>query len=932
MKTMLCLFLFLVGTAFPLKSQLKESDPLPVDPAITVGRLPNGMRYYIKRNVKPEKRIELRLAVKAGSVLEDEDQQGLAHFVEHMAFNGTKNFPKQDLIDFVEKTGVRFGPHLNAYTSFDQTVYMLQVPSDSEATVKKAFQIFEDWAHNISFDDGEIDKERGVLVEEWRLGRGAQERIQNKHNPVIFYKSKYAERLPIGKKEVLDTCSHESLRRFYKEWYRPDLMAFVVVGDIDKALAEALIKEHFSGLTNPAAERPREEYTLPDHTQTLVSIATDAEMPAANVTVLIKRGEEKEKVLGDYRKSIAGHLYDGMLNMRLAERLQKPNPPFVYGYTGSQNFIGGKDAYIMVAVVKEDAILSGLKAIATEAFRVKQHGFTENELDRVKRSMLRSMEQAYNEREKTESGNYANEFVRNFIDDEPIPGIAFEYEMYKQFIPEITLAEVNKLADERIRPDNRVITVSAPKKEGVVLPDSSVLAAVLDSVSREQIAAYVDTAGTKPLMAQLPKPGKVVKEKKYPKTGVTEWTLSNGARVVLKPTDFKNDEILFSAQSFGGTSLVDSARYMSASNAAGLVRLGGLGAFDAVTLQKMLAGKIAGVSPFFNELQEGLSGSMAPRDAETFFQLLYLTFTAPRKDTSAFTAYVSRVRASIASRSASPEAAFSDTISMVTSGYNYRYRPVSDALIDEMNLDKAYAFYKDRFADASDFTFVFVGAFDLKQMRAWVERYIASLPSIRRKETWKDVGVRFPAGMTEREVRRGIEPKSTVRLMYEGPFEWTTQNRFDFQMLMEVMRIKLREQMREEKGGVYGVSVGGATWKYPRARYQVSISWGCAPERVDELIGVVNTQIDSLKNFPVKQDYVLKVKETQIREREVNLKENNFWLGALGGQYYYEMSPEQILERIKLIEALTAADIQKAARTYFTNENTARFVLNPEKR
>ncbi|HLP14609.1 MAG TPA: insulinase family protein, partial [Bacteroidota bacterium] len=661
------------------------------------------------------------------------------------------------------------------------------------------------------------------------------------------------------------------------------------------------------------------------------SIATDAEMPVANVTVLFERNEQKERLVSEYRKSIAGRLYDAMLNIRLSERLQKPNPPFVYGYAGSQNFIGGKDAYVVAAVVKENEILSGLEAIAGEAFRVQQHGFTAGELDRVKKMTLSSMEQAYNEREKTESGNYADEFVRNFIDEEPIPGIAYEYDLHKQFIPQITLNEVNRLSDERILPGNRVITLSAPKKEGVTLPDSVALIAALQKVSEEKTAAYVDSASSKPLLASLPKPGKVVKEKKYPKTGVTEWKLSNGARVVLKPTDFKNDEILFTANSFGGTSLVKNADYISASSAAGVVRLGGLNSFDAVTLQKMLAGKIANVAPYFNELQEGVSGSMTPRDAETFFQLLYMTFTEPRKDTSAFSAYVSRVRASIANRNADPDAAFSDTVSVVSSDYHFRARPISNKLIDELDLNKAFAFYKDRFADASDFTFFFVGNFELPQMKSWVEKYIASLPSINRKETWKDVGERFPVGKTEREVRRGIEPKSSVRLMYSGPFDWSTKNRFDFQMLMEVMRIKLREQMREEKGGVYGVGVGGSTWKYPMKQYQISIGWGCAPDRVEELIGVVNQQIDSLKNYPVREDYVQKVKETQIRDREVNLKENSFWLGALNGQYYYEMSPELILDRINLINGFKASDVQLAAKIYFGHPSTAKFVMNPEK-
>jgi len=932
MKSILCfLFLVLFGS-FPLDAQMKVSDALPVDPAITVGKLPNGMTYYIKKNAKPENRVELRLAVKAGSVLEDDDQQGLAHFVEHMAFNGTKNFPKQNLVDFLEKTGVRFGADVNAYTGFDETVYMLQVPTDSVQILKKAFQVFGDWAGAISFDSVEIDKERGVIVEEWRLGKGAGERVRNKQYPVLLYNSKYAVRLPIGKKDVLDTFKHDELRRFYKQWYRPDLMAFVAVGDIDKAQIEALIMEHFSGLTNPPNARTREVFTLPDHKQTLVSAVTDAELPGASVTVYFKSDERREKNVGDYRLSVAGRLFDAMLNARIAERMQKPNPPFIYGFTGKQNFIGGKDAYILMAAVKENSITAGLEAIASEAFRVQQHGFTEGELDRVKKEGLRSMEKAFNERTKTESGNYANEFVRNFLKEEPIPGIAFEYELYKQFVPGITLAEVNALAPERIRHDNRIITVAAPKKEGVVLPSDSTLLSILDNVSREKTVAYVDSVSTKPLLAVMPKPGKVVKEKVFKKIGATEWTLSNGARVVVKPTEFKNDEILFSASSFGGTSLASDDAYTSASSAAGIVGLGGLGSFDAVSLRKLLAGKIANVSPYFSGIQEGFNGSTTPRDVETFFQLLYLNFTEPRKDTSAVAAYLSRMRASIASRSASPDAAFGDTIQTVTTGYHFRSRPISNAIIDEMDVDKAFAFYKDRLADASDFTFFFVGNFDLKQMKTWVEKYVASLPATHRKETWKDVGMRFPQGVTEREVKRGIEQKSSVQLMFEGPFAWTPKNRFDFQMLIEVLRIKLREQMREEKGGVYGVGVNGSTVKYPDLRYRVTVSWGCAPDRVDELIGVVNTQIDSLKNVPVKGDYIVKVKETQNREREVRLKENNFWLSSISAQYYFKQDPEEFLDRTKLVDALTAADVQRAAQAYFTRRTTAKFVLNPEKK
>ena len=910
----------------------KPGDLLTIDPAITYGKFDNGLTYYIKVNKKPEKRAELRLAVKTGSVMEDDDQLGLAHFCEHMAFNGTKSFPRNEIINLLEKEGVRLGPDVNAYTSFDQTVYMLQIPTDSAALIEKAFRILEEWASAVTYDEKEIDKERGVVIEEWRLGRGASMRVLDKHLPKLLYNSQYAKRFVIGKKEVLEKAPYETLRRFYRDWYRPELMAVAVVGDFDKSTMEKLIKDHFSKLTNKMPARERTKYTLPDHAETLVSVATDKELPGASVQMYFKRTARVEKTAGDYRESMIGQLYDGMFNNRLQERMQKPNPPFIYGMGMDTRWLSNAQTYLLMAQVKENSILDGLEYLLTEANRVRQFGFTASELERQKAEQLRSYESMNKERDKTESRNYADEFIRNFLQDELIPGIEVEYNLNKQFLPGVTLEEVNKLAELRMKPGNQVIAVSAPEKEGVKIPAETDILAVLKNVQTKKLEAYVDNVSTKPLIATPPKPGKVVSERKIESLGVTEWKLSNGAVAVLKPTDFKNDEILFSAYSNGGTSLASDPDYMSASIASQLVNMCGVGDFDAVALTKMNAGKVVSVSPMVSSLSEGFSGNASPKDLETLFQLTYLYATAPRRDTSAYGAFMARVKASLQNMAASPEKAFQDTIGVTMAQYHYRARPVTPKLVEEVNLDRALSFYKDRYADASDFIFFFVGSFELDKIKPLVEQYLASLPSLNRKETWRDVGVFYPKGVINKEVYRGVEPKSSIMIQFTGPFEWSQQNRYDFSSLLELVNIKLREVVREEKSGTYGIRASGAPSLYPRKEYSVSVSWGCDPARVDELVKIVMQQLDSLKIRKIDQVYIDKVKEIQRRNQEVSKKENRFWLSQFRAYYANGEDPEKILMYDKFIDNLSTDAIQSAAKTYFDTKNVVKVVLLPEKK
>jgi zinc protease len=909
---------------------LDLSSRLPVDSAVTLGTLSNGLRYYIRENPEPQARAELRLVVKAGSVLEDDDQQGLAHFVEHMAFNGTEHFEKQELVDYLEGIGMRFGPELNAYTSFDETVYMLTVPTDSAELVATAFQILEDWAHGQVFDHEEIDKERGVILEEWRQGRGAGARIRDQQFPVLFQGSRYAERLPIGKPEIVESFDYATLERFYHDWYRPDLMAVIAVGDFEKATIEELIRQHFAGVPMPDSPRQRPTYPVPEHEETLLSIATDPEATYNSVAVYWKLPAREEGTLGAYRQSIVEALYNRMLNFRLFELAQQADPPFIGAGSSEGRLIGPEEAYVLAAGVRENGHERALETLLTEAQRVERYGFTETELEREKRESLRFLQQAYDERAKTESSRYAAEYARAFLYDEPIPGIAYEYEMHQRLLPGIELAEVNRLAREWITDRNRVILVDGPEKEGVELPSEADLLAAFAAVDSAGIEAYVDAATEAPLVPNIPAPAEITRIEEIEDLGIQRWTLANGVRVILKPTDFKDDEILFSAWSPGGSSLAADSEYVAATTASTVIGFSGVGEFSLIDLQKKLSGKAVRVSPSIGSLFEAIGGNASPSDVETMFQLIYLYFTAPRRDSAAYESIKSRMQAFLANRNADPGSAFYDTLSVTLAQHHFRSRPPTTELYDEMDLDVSYEFYRDRFADAGDFVFVFVGNFEPDSLKPLVQTYLGGLPSTGRHETWRDEGIRYPTGIIEKTVYKGIEPKSQTRIVFTGPFEWTRENRYAIRALGDVLRIRLREVLREDMGGTYGVSVGGSGSRDPVPDYRFNIGFGTAPERLEELVDAVFLQIDSLQTVGPSQEDIDKVKEQQRREYETELRENNFWLGQLVAAEHYGLDPRNIITYGEMIDGLTAEMVKEAARRYLHTDNYVRVSLYPE--
>ena len=913
-------------------SRASLATPLPTDPKVRIGTLPNGIRYYIRQNAKPEKRAELRLVVNAGSILENDNQLGLAHFVEHTAFNGTTHFAKNDLVKYLQSIGVRFGADLNAYTGFDETVYILPIPTDTARIVDQAFTILEDWAHGQVFDSTEVANERGVVREEWRLGKGAGDRMLHQWLPIALRGSKYAERLPIGNEQSIMSATPARLRAFYKTWYRPDLQAVIAVGDFDPAQIEAEIRKHFASIPRAVNAPKRPQFTVPSNKEPLIAIASDHEATGSDVDLMFKLPVEKTRTVADYRRDLTERLYLAMLNNRLEEISQKPDAPFLGADASKGSFVGrATDAFTLAANVKDGGIARGLEALLTEAKRVDEFGFLQSELDRAKENMLRGYERAYAERDKTQSAAFAQEYIDNYLTGEPIPGIDYEYKLAKRLVPTITLGELNKLASGWITDTNRVIIAQSPQKDSVKIPTRAELLAVFDRAAREPVKAYTETVSSAALLAHEPQPGRIVSGRTIPNVGVAEWTLSNGARVLVKPTDFKADEVLFGASSPGGTSLAPDSTFMSAALASQIVSLSGLGQFNLVDLGKKLAGKVASVSPAIAGTSEGLNGRASPKDLETLFQLIYLSFTAPRLDTAAYEAFKNQVGPFLANRGSDPDQVFSDTVSWTMSQHNFRARPITASTFAEVNPDSALAFYRNRFSDASDFTFAFVGNIDTVALKPLVERYLASLPATHRSETFRDNGGAPPTGVVEKVVHKGVEPKANTVIEFTGACRYEPDTRFEMRALVELFQIKLTETLREQLGGTYSPSVGGSCARTPRQQYSLIVQFNSAPENVDTLSKSVFALIDSLKaNGPSAAD-VQKVKEELTRSREVEVKQNGYWLVNLLARAEAGEDIGGLLDAYDaMVRNLTGAQIQDAAKTFFNESNYARFVLLPE--
>lgn len=916
--------------AVPAPAQtIALNQPVPVDPRITIGYLPNGLRYYVRANARPTQRAELRLVVNVGSVVEDDDQLGVAHVIEHLAFDGSEHFAKQDLIQFMESIGMRLGPGVNANTGFDETVYQLHVPTDTPEALQKAFLFFADIAHGLSFDPDAVDKERGVITEEWRQGRGAAARMQDEQMPILLKGSRYAQRSPIGTRESIEKFTPAALKRFYHDWYRPDLMAVIAVGDFNKADVERMIRQQFSQIPASPERRPRPEFDVPDHPDTLFAVATDPEATMTTVGIYNMLPLRDQTTVGEYRQGQVERLYAGMLNARLAELSLKPDPPFLRAGTDRGIFVKTKEAASLMALVREDGVLPGLSALVTESIRAAKYGFSASELDRERREVLRGYESAFDERNKEESADLAAEFIRAFTQKEPTPGMTYEYGLVQRFLPEITLEEVNKVARDWTS-GSRVVLVNAPKKTGLKIPDATQLAAALKTASEREVKPYQDVASTQPLMAQLPTPGTVLSSTTKGRFGLTEWVLSNGAKVVLLPTTFKQDEVVFRATSPGGSSLASDKDYVAAITAAQVIGAGGLGPFNVIQLRNALAGKAVSVTPFIHDTDEGIGGGGSVKDLETMFQLIYLTFTQPRADPAAFAATTSQMKAMLANQQASPEWLFQTTLGTALAQNHFRARPMTPQMVDEMDLQRSYAFYKDRFADASDFTFVFTGSFDYPTIRPLVERYLASLPSLNRHETWKNEGIVPPAGVVEKVVRKGIEPKSEAAVVFNGPVQFDSTHEVTLDGLAIVLEGRLRRSLREALRGTYGVEVSANATKIPEPRYSVTVDFGCDPDRTQELLTTAFREIERLRTEGPTEIEAADAREALMVEHQTDLAENSRLAGKIAERYELGQDVMEFFNLPDEFQKLNVAVLRDAAKKYLDPAHYVKVTLFPE--
>ena len=912
------------------------SQQMPVDPEVALGTLPNGLRYYVRANGKPARRAELRLVVKAGSVLEDDDQLGLAHFVEHMEFEGTRRFPGKGVVDFLASLGVGLGPDANAVTSYDDTQYKLRVPTDVPGVLDRALLVLEDWAQGASFDENAIEHERSIVLSEWRMRLGAGERTQDRIRGVQLEGSRYAVRSPIGKPDIIARAQRQQLLRFYRDWYRPNLMAVIVVGDIDRNAVVRMVRERFSSLTNPSPERQRPTFGVPDHASTRYTIVTDKEATATAVAVSNLRPARNQGSVGGYRDIMIDQLFGNMLDARLDELVQREKAPFLRASANRRLFPmpRTKDEAILQALVAPDGVTRGLDALLTELQRVARFGFTATELDRAKHAMMLGYERVVTQSPDRESTSRADEYTRNFLQDEALPTIWQELAFHRRFVPGITLAEINALTKDWFPDQNQLVIVAGPDAAGVVLPNQAQLAAVVKTASAKRLEPYVDVSGDKALMDTPPTRGTIVKSTSRDRAGVTEWTLSNGATVVIKPTRLKEDQILFRASAPGGTSLASDADFIPARVADDVVPAGGVGAFSSVMLDRLLVGKAVGVRPFIGEIVHGMSGGSTPQDLETMFQLIYLRFTQPRADPAAFAAMASQARGLLANQMASPDVVFNQAIASALSRDHPRRQPETPATVDKWDLTKSMAFYKARFEDASNFTFVFVGSFTPEAIRPLVETYLASLPANKTHETWRDLNVVPPAGVVDKTIQKGIAPKSEVAIIFAGAFDYDDAHILALRAVTMLLQSRLFDTIRQQLGGTYSVAVTPDTDRFPRPEYSVRINWTCDPTQTATLVKRVFDEIENVKQTPLSPGQVARIREIMQRDFERASQDNGYLLNEIARRYEDGDGSDvaAVVDLPKRIAALTGAEIHQAAVAYLNIDNYVKVTLMPERK
>jgi len=921
--------------AFTVSLSAQQAPPVPIDPKIRYGKLDNGLTYYIRNNNLPKDRAEFFIAQNVGAILENDNQNGLAHFLEHMCFNGTKNYPDKGIINYFEKIGVKFGANINAYTSLDETVYNLSdVPTTRETIIDSALLVLHDWSGFVTLLDKEIDSERGVIREEWRTGAGAERRMWKESNKLKYPESQYAKRDVIGDTAVINNFTYKTLRDYYEKWYRPDQQAILVVGDVDVDKVEAKIKTLFADIPKKINPAERIIYQINDNTEPIIALVKDPEAKMTRIELEYKHDKIPAEVklsMQGYVIGIVNSLISSMMGNRFEEITQQADAPFVGGYAYYGELVKSKDAFQLLAVPKEGNEMAGLKALLLEGEKIKRFGFTNSELERAKTDLLKGIEKAYNERNNQKNNDLTSEYVRHFLDNEVIPGIEWEYQTLQMILPKMNADMVNQVAKSYVTDNNLIVSFMSPDKASVIIPSKPEILAAIADAKKAELTAKAEENMNRTLINKAPKAGKVKKTSKNEVFGTTEWTLSNGVKVIIKPTTFKKDEIMLSAYSQGGSSMIkDIADLPSATLATSIVDNNGLGEYSQIELGKVLTGKIANVSPIIGTYEEGFDGSSSVSDFETMLQLVYLNFTAPRKDDNSYKALLNMYRASLANSASDPRKAFSDTVSTMISNKNARTVLMNLQTLDLINQDKALAIFKERFANPADFTFVFTGNIDpadAKTAKA-ICTYLGGLKSKKIIEKYTDNNVRKPKGEVKNYFTKEMKiNKASNLIVYNASLPFNMTNRTVLTAIGSILNIRYLESIREKEGGSYGVGVRGSMNNTPIDEATIMMQFDTDPEKQAKLLGIIHSEVQEIvANGPRVED-LQKVKENMLKKFNEDLAENAWWENAI--LRYYQDKINLVTDYKKAVEALTPELIQKTLKNITDQNNVLEVVMKP---
>ncbi len=934
-KIILSLSLALVA----LTAAAQQPNPLPIDSAVRVGRLDNGLTYYIRHNELPKERCEFHIAQAVGAILEEDNQNGLAHFLEHMAFNGTEHFPGKGIIKYFESVGVNFGGNINAYTSLDETVYRLSdVPTTREGIIDSALLVMHDWACGLLLQEDEIDAERGVIREEWRTGMTAARRTWKEMNKLMYPGSQYAKRDVIGDTAVINNFEYDALRAYYKKWYGPDNQAIIVVGDIDVDQIEAKIKALWADVPARANRGERPIYEINDNAEPIVAIVKDKETQATRIRIDFKKNKLPAQFQGTdmaYMMDLANDLVCTMLNNRFEELFMNPAASFVGAASAYMEVVKSKDAFIGLYVAKTGQEQQAYADLLYQLEKMRRYGFTDSELERAKTSMLANYEKAYNERNSVRNRNHAEACIRHYLDGAPLPGTAWKYDFVKQVLPLLPIEQINQVAQAYITPENVIISIEAPEAEGVVIPSEETIRQMFADSRNLEIEAPVAEVIDTVLVKKAPKVGKIKKVITNEELGTTEWILKNGIRVIIKPTEFKQDEILMSAYSKGGTSLVENPTdLLSASFASEIIDMSGIGDFTYTQLQKALTGKVVYASPQINTYSEGFDGSSNIRDFETMLQLTYLYFTAPRKDQQTFDMLLSAINTQLQNKEKNPKAHFSDSIQMMTSNYSPRTVILNKETVKNVSLDKAYEIYTQRFANPADFTFFFTGNInpDDKKTQDAICQWLGGLKTKKnKKENFIDRGVRAPQGVEKNYFEQEMTTHTASnRIQYTAPMEYTLANDLNMEMIGRILSTRYLESIREREGGSYGVGCAGYCSRNPIGQAILLMQFDTDPEKQAKLMGIIHEEVMTIvENGPLADD-LSKEKASMLKDFQEDLEKNGYWDGTILSEYFLH-DIDYIKDYEAAVNAITAETVQATLKKLVDAGNMFEVVMFPAK-